>query len=194
MTTEEAKIDELRGLERLTERNPAWAYHGIPMTAKLRWWIDTKNDTKYFLGEAADRLALYESTVPDLLAELDRLTKEAERSVVLPCSIGDTVYNLCKCDDIGTRLDGTMYSEDGSPGTATGYYCPYLDTDECPHDTDDCDKVKNKIAIFEDWVVGISIGEDETWVNFDKTPGVYASDFGKTVFLTRAEAEAALGG
>jgi len=63
-----------------------------------------------------------------------------DRAVVLPVKVGDTVYHICKCEDIPTQLDGTMYSSDGSPGTATGYYCPYQDSDECPHqDADDCE-------------------------------------------------------
>lgn len=45
--------------------------------------------------------------------------------LTLPCAVGDTVYVLAECENIPLQLDGTLYGENGEPGTATGYYCPY---------------------------------------------------------------------
>ncbi len=126
---------------------------------------------------------------PSEVAELAQ-AKADGRVVVLPVSVGDTVWRLCECSDIPSRLDGTMYSDDGSPGTATGYYCPY--ENNCPHDTDDCEKVKDKIQIFEDCAEAINISEYGIWFFLKYTPNVDLSDFGKTAFLSREEAEKAL--
>jgi hypothetical protein len=111
--------------------------------------------------------------------------------VVLPCGLGETVYRICSCKDIPTQLDGSMYGPDGGYGTATGYYCPY--EDNCPHNTDDCDKAKDKEAIFEDSVtmIGLSIEEDD-FICFGNTPSCSLTDFGRSVFLTETEAAAAL--
>lgn len=121
-------------------------------------------------------------------AEIISIAEQIDRGyqdgkiIELPCSVGQTVYRLCKCDDIPEQLDGTMYSADGSPGTATGYYCPY--EGDCPFDTDDCNKVKNEIGIFEDAVKAIRLYDGECWIDFENVPCAEISDFGKTVFLT----------
>jgi hypothetical protein len=148
-------------------------------------------ESVYLALQALRKLAEYEDTglSPAEVAELAQ-AKADGRLVVLPVSVGDTVWRLCKCSDIPSRLDGTMYSDDGSPGTATGYYCPY--ENNCPHDTDDCEKVKDKIQIFEDCAEAINISEGGIWFFLEYTPNVDLSDFGKTVFLTREEAEKAL--
>lgn len=126
-------------------------------------------------GDAVDKLAHYE----DL--------EEQGRLIELPCEIGSTVYVLAECKNIQPQLDGTLYSADGSPGTATGYYCPY--EDNCPHldFSDDCDKCKDVTAVFEDEVTSIII--DDLGVQlFTDTCGVsgYLGDY---IFLTKEEAE-----
>lgn len=118
--------------------------------------------------------------------------QESERLLELPCAIGDTVYVIAECENISPQLDGTLYSADGSPGTATGYYCPY--EDNCPHDCEgstDCDDYKKKKAVFEDKVSQI------TYDGFGIT--VYTSNCGvcghvghERIFLTKEEAEEAL--
>lgn len=117
--------------------------------------------------------------------------EEEGRLVVLPCKVGDEVYIIEKCSNIPERLDGTLYDSDGSPGTATGYYCPY--EANCPFDDDDftiCDDYKEKLAVFKDYVDEIHIRENEVFI-FTENTCQYCS-FGKTVFLTREEAEKAL--
>lgn len=112
----------------------------------------------------------------------------------LPCKVGNTVYVLCECGMIPQQLDGTFYSADGSPGTATGYYCPY--EDNCPHDCEenedifDCDKFRQKSAVFEDTVKSITL-ENETIYISTGNCAVY-SPIGYAVFLTQAEADEAL--
>ena len=112
----------------------------------------------------------------------------------LPCKVGDTVYVLCECGMIPQQLDGTLYESDGSPGTATGYYCPY--EDNCPHDCEenedifDCDKFRQKSAVFEDTVKSITLENETIYISMENC-AVY-SPIGYAVFLTRPEAEEAL--
>lgn len=172
-------------------------------------------------GKDIDRLAAYEDTglepedikrafneaavlklagqalgiTPDRLRELAQADKEG-RCVVLPCKIGDTVYHIAKCRDFSKVLDGTLYDSNGGYGTATGYYCPCELADNCPFDDDsfDCDANKNKPNIFEDTVESVNIDDYEQYLRLDYSGAVSLEDFGKTVFLTREEAEAALEG
>lgn len=124
------------------------------------------------------------------LAEYETAEEEG-RLVVLPVGIGDEVYIIEKCSNIPERLDGTLYDSDGWIGTATGYYCPY--ENNCPFGDDDftiCDDYKEKLAVFKDYVDEIHIRENEVFI-FTENTCQYCS-FGKTVFLTREEAEKAL--
>lgn len=117
--------------------------------------------------------------------------EDEEKLIKLPCAIGDIVYVLAKCEDIPTRLDGTLYDSNGDPGTATGYYCPY--EDNCPFDDEefeDCEKCKSKTAVFEDSVESVTFAEDGVWINTEDCR-VY-SQIGLFVFLTREDAEKAL--
>lgn len=183
-------------------------------------WRLKIGDTEYS-GEAVDRLAAYEDTrlepedfkrtftedallkltgqllgvTPDRLRELAQADREG-RCVVLPCKIGDTVYHIAKCRDFSKVLDGTLYDSNGGYGTATGYYCPCELADNCPFDDDsfDCDANKNKPNIFEDTVESVNIDDYEQYLRLDYSGAVSLEDFGKTVFLTREEAEAALEG
>ena len=148
--------------------------------------------------ELAARLAAIEDILGDEY-DLDRLRELAQanregRCVVLPCKIGDTVYHIAKCRDFSKVLDGTLYDSNGGYGTATGYYCPCELADNCPFDDDsfDCDANKNKPNIFEDTVESVNIDDYEQYLRLDYSGAVSLEDFGKTVFLTREEAEAAL--
>ena len=109
----------------------------------------------------------------------------------LPCKVGDTVYAICTCEAVDTVLDGTLYGSNGGFGTATGYYCPYELSDKCPHiDADDCDECKNIEAVFEDTIDYINITEYETIIGLHNTNlCVTIDEIGKTVFLTKEEAE-----
>lgn len=127
------------------------------------------------------------------LCELAQAEKEG-RLVVLPCKVGDTVYHITTCEYFPQVLDGTMYGSDCGPGTATGFYCPCELAENCPFDADDfdCNINKKKFAVFEDEVVSLCINDCEMRVELGYSGYVDVSDFGKTVFLTREAAEAAL--
>ena len=119
------------------------------------------------------------------------------RCVVLPAGIGDTVYHITTCKNFSQVLDGTMYGPNGELGTATGLYCPCELAETCPFPCDDdgsfdCEKHKNTLAIFEDVVAGVFIEDMQDVITFGYSGSANFEDFGKTVFLTRAEAEEAL--
>ena len=141
-------------------------------------------------------------TIEDILGDeynLDRLRELAQavrdvRCVVLPAAIGTTVYHITTCKDFPRVLDGTLYDSNGGHGTATGYYCPCELAENCPFDAEDfdCDKNGNKLNIFEDTVEGINIDDYENYIRLNYSGAVDFEDIGRTVFLTRKEAEAAL--
>ena len=127
------------------------------------------------------------------LKELKQYNDLEEQGLLLrlPCKVGSTVYAICTCEAVGTVLDGTLYGSNGGFGTATGYYCPYELSDKCPHiDADDCDECKNIEAVFEDTIDYINITEYETIIGLHNTNlCVTIDEIGKTVFLTKEEAE-----
>ena len=173
-------------MERLTEKD-----------CKTGWPVVRPDCTVYSM---TNRLAAIEDILGDDY-DLDRLRALVQadkegRCVVLPCKIGDTVYHIAKCRDFSKVLDGTLYDSNGGYGTATGYYCPCELADNCPFDDDsfDCDANKNKPNIFEDTVESVNIDDYEQYLRLDYSGAVSLEDFGKTVFLTREEAEAALEG
>ena len=144
-------------------------------------------------------------TIEDVLGDeydLDELkevvqAKREERCVVLPAGIGDTVYHITTCKNFSQVLDGTMYGPNGELGTATGLYCPCELAENCPFPCDDdvgfdCEKHKNTLAIFEDVVTGILSDDMQDTLFLEYSGNVAFDDFGKTVFLTREDAEAAL--
>ena len=121
----------------------------------------------------------------------------AEGVIVPPSKVGETVYHITTCEEFKHELDGSLYDSFCGVGDATGYYCPCELRDNCPFDNEedfDCDTLKKKQAIFVDEVKGFMLGECEyDYVVFLEYSGnVYFNEFGKTVFLTREEAEKAL--
>ena len=153
------------------------------------------------IARAFDRLAAIEDILGDeydlgRLRELVQADQEG-RCVVLPAGIGDTVYHITTCKNFSQVLDGTMYGPNGELGTATGLYCPFELAETCPFPCDDdgsfdCEKHKNTLAIFEDVVAGVFIEDMQDVITFGYSGSADFDDFGKTVFLTRAEAQAAL--
>lgn len=109
-----------------------------------------------------------------------------EHGVIVPLvNVGDTVYVITTCRDFPTMLDGSYE-------TATGYYCPCELRDICPHNADDCTSVADTEAVFEDEINSIYITDRGTELVGEYIPNIELSDYGKTVFLTREEAEEAL--
>ena len=169
-------------MDRLTARNQnGEAYYPYCFQEDTCGGYGSSNDCDrcVFSRKVCEKLAEYED-----LEEQGKLLK-------LPCAVGDTVYVLAECENIPTQLDGTLYGENGGPGTATGYYCPY--EDDCPFDDEDfedCEKYKGKTAIFEDTVGNITVGEDGVWIRTVNC-GV-CSQIGEYIFLTKEQAEEAL--
>ena len=121
----------------------------------------------------------------------------AEGVIVPPCKVGETVDHITTCEEFKHELDGSLYDSFGGVGDATGYYCPCELRDNCPFDNEedfDCDTLKKKQAVFVDEVKGFMLGECEydNVVFLEYSGNVYFNEFGKTVFLTREEAEKAL--
>lgn len=121
--------------------------------------------------------------------------KEQGLLLRLPCKVGDEVYIITTCKDFGKVLDGTLWGKDGGFGTATGYYCPYELNDSCPHEDSfeecdgGCECFENKLAIFEDYIESLMIYADEKVMFLRNCGSASFSDFGRTIFLTKEEAE-----
>lgn len=113
---------------------------------------------------------------------------------MLPLDIGDTVYHITTCKNFPQVLDGTLYDACGGFGTATGYYCPCELGGICPFDAEDfdCDQNKNKRNIFEDTVAEVHIGDAGNYICLGYSGTVFFDEIGKTVFMNREEAKAAL--
>ncbi|MBQ9703638.1 MAG: hypothetical protein IJV68_03740 [Clostridia bacterium] len=117
--------------------------------------------------------------------------------ILSPVEIGQTVYHIASCKDFRHELDGSLYDGNGGPGDATGYYCPCELRSNCPFDSEeefDCDEKKGKLAVFEDEVKGIMLGECDydNVVFLGYSGNVYFREFGKTLFASRKEADQAL--
>lgn len=145
------------------------------------------------IGQEIAKITEFEGISIQRLQEISQAEKDG-RLEVLPCKVGDTVYHITTCEHFPQILDGTMYGDDGGPGTATGLYCPCELSETCPFDADDfdCNINKKKFAVFEDEVASFYIDDNEMSIALGYSGSVSTLDFGKTVFLTREEAEAAL--
>ena len=162
-------------MKRLTERDAYW--YGE------EFWTSAKEPDEEKIDEVYFKLKEYED-----LEEDNSLLR-------LLCKAGDEVYIITTCKDFGKVLDGTLWGEDGGFGTATGYYCPYELSDSCPHEDDfeecdgGCECFENKLAVFKDYVESIMIYADESVVFLENCGSVSFLDFGRTIFLTREEAD-----
>ena len=183
-------------MERLTQQNSTYYEKAIKQLQEYENTGLTPQEVELYVkcqGKLIDKEWL------KLRKENAELKSRLEKSVELPCKVGDKVYIIGKCGDFPPRIDGSLYDFDGSHGDATGYYCPY--EDECPHISDNCESVKNKLTIFEDFVREIHIQdcsiieEPVLWVEcINHSIGFDDEDFGRTVFLTKEKAEQALKG
>ena len=120
--------------------------------------------------DKADEIALKLMRFADLesLCSYTRLCELAEadkdgRLVVLPCKVGDTMYKIFKVRTKCSVYDKYYYDE---------FFCYDCDCEKCD-------------SILQDIIRPIQSNTLSSLV-------VYIGDIGKTVFLTREEAEAAL--
>ena len=129
--------------------------------------------------ERAVEIAGYvKDTDADHINALLQAEKES-RLVVLPCKVGDTVYEIRNNTEACTR-------------------CPYYEGLYGSCD-DWCEKFDDEDRRYYPRIAEKPICEDQFMEIVKHTPGIdwifhHRSDFGKTVFLTREKAEAALKG
>ena len=122
-----------------------------------------------------------DETIDEVYMKLKEYEDAEEQGLLvkLPCKVGSTVYVITTCKDFGKCL--------------TGYHCPYELNELCPHEGEEgCEYYENTNAIFEDCVESICMYEHEIVVFLINCGSISFSDFGKTIFLTKEEAEAAL--
>ena len=164
----------------------------------------TKNcEGSTYLSCAVDRLVKIEDILGDEY-DLERLKElvdadKNEKCVIAPAAIGQTVYHITTCNNFWRVADGEICAYDGSIGDATGYYCPCELYESCPFDLEeggsfDCARHETTPQVFEDVVVSVTINDVEEYLTLQYSGCVSFSEFGKTVFLNREEAEAALKG
>jgi len=133
-------------------------------------------DSKRYSGRLEGKLRAYEALGSiSRLRELAQAKKEG-RLVVLPCKVGDTVFA------IGKRRVVECYINEAYLYDAKGV--EYLVSFDCNDDCNGCP--------FNSWHQDVS-GEYSCDGEYEEA-SIMGADFGKTVFLTYEEAEAALKG
>ena len=133
---------------------------------------------------------------PDRIGELVEADKDG-KAIVAPARIGDKVYHITMCESFPQVYDGTLYGDDGGYGSATGLYCPCELAENCPFPCEkdgsfDCDKHRKTLAVFEDVVKDIVIGDNLDYVGLEYSGAADFDEFGKYIFSNRESAEAAL--
>lgn len=194
-------LDEWRRSDRLTIRDEVIPklYHlaACSITDKeCRDWCDERKRQENFDGthdcicdsvaDAISKLGAYEDTglSPECMMEL-AMAQEERRLVVLPCGIGSTVYVIASCKDINM-----FHDTDWETGTGA-VECPF--ENQCS--LDKCDSGQEQIfetSVIHWWLQGDEDGAEPEAFLEHMAISAYVGDFGKTVFPTRAEAEAAL--
>lgn len=135
------------------------------------------------INKAFDR---FKSELEAAKAEITELTAEVE-GFRLPLNINEPVYIICRCSDISM-----YYDNDYEHGTGN-IECPF--EDQCKYE--DCEKEHIQImetavtCIYNDFETDDGLKFGVSGVNYGK-PHYFISDIGKTVFLTREEAEKAI--
>jgi hypothetical protein len=160
-------------MDRLTARNEAGFAYLVNVKPNEQEVDSPHKNTLKCILNCFERLAQYEDA------------EQEGRLAVLPCKVGDTVYAIADCADILKDCDDDYYTGTGA------ITCPF----EKDCEFEECDDANRRI--FETYVRSIYKDKDEPVNIFlDKIVDrqFYPSDFGKTVFLTREAAEAALKG
>lgn len=99
---------------------------------------------------------------------------------VLPCKVGTTVYVIAKCESVHVLRDDDYFTGTGA------MECPF--EDQC--NFEDCDDANEQII--ETTITGLWCGKQVEMFLEHLEITVMEKDFGKSVFLSRAEAEKAL--
>lgn len=160
--------------------------------ANLLGDITVRGDVSVF-RDALNKLAAYEDIglAPD---EVARLTAEFEqyhedeadgRLVRLPCEVGSTVYVIMSCKDI------QMYQDNDWEHGTGAIECLFENQCKCSDCEDNPPQVLETIVTH--WWLQADEEESKPEAFLESSNrSYYAKDFGKTVFLTREEAEAVL--
>ena len=143
----------------------------------LRKYLDTGLTPEEVLSMSGEWCAMM--SVLNAIGSYDRLRELAEadragRLVVLPCKVGDTVWaasgKIIKCE-----IDETYLCDSGGIEFLVSFNCDDADCKRCP---------------FNNWTQDCS---GEYYCDCEYGNGSFKdSDIGKTIFLTREEAEKAL--
>lgn len=154
------------------------------LRARLKAYEDTGLDPEEIekaMSDCADTVADNQFAIKDIqdlggiehIRELVQAEREC-RLLLLPCKVGDTVFVVGKCRVVECCID-EAYLDD-----AKGL--EYLVSFDCDSACEGCP--------FYDWHQDVT-GEYSCNGEFEEA-SIKGADFGKTVFLTREEAEAAL--
>jgi hypothetical protein len=135
---------ELRGLEPLTEKSKYGTCIPLLKNGDSPHWclsgMRDGNSNQWLYGDAADRLALYESHVPALIARLDEMEKAQTegRAVVLPCKRGDVVWAEGWTTGEYGEADAARVSYDFDSKVTHVYYRPRKPDTACVRIADGC--------------------------------------------------------
>lgn len=119
----------------------------------------------------------------NMLPELFQAADEG-KIVELPCKVGTTVYVIAKCESVHVDRDDDYFTGTGA------MECPF--EDQC--NFEDCDDTNEQIfeTTVTDFWYGQQNGKDMEMFLDHLEMTAKVKDFGKTVFLSREAAEAAL--
>lgn len=107
--------------------------------------------------------------------------KDKSKFIELPCKVGDTVFVIGKCESVSMYQDNDYFNGTGS------IECPF----ESDCDFEDCND--DYVRIFETRVDNFLFEEGSIKIYFENLWHSYeVSEFGKSIFLVREEAEKAL--
>lgn len=167
------------------------------MKVEARPWnpSDLIDDLQKMIDEEPDRYLNDRRTTLCMARDyLKKYFDETEALIKAPCRVGDTIYHITTGTSRVMVHDGTVYGYDGGPGTATGLYCPYELSESCPFDAEDfdCDKNKDKYAVFKDTVSALILDECGEQMIFEYSGSEQFQDFGRLVFLDEEAAKDAL--
>lgn len=164
--------DEMRTVKRALGRLRSYEDTGLTPD-EIERILDAYGRGMTIRTENTERLRLIKDIQTDRLKDIAKAEKDG-RLVVLPCKVGDTVYV------VGTRRIIECFVVTADCGERNDIECPVLF--ECDHDCEGCP--------FGEW--GQEYSGEWSCQGECGWGTIKGADFGKTVFLTRQEAEAAL--
>ncbi len=119
----------------------------------------------------------------DIAKVCDEAARTLEKAIIPPCKVGDVVYVISECANVFMSHDNDYYTGTGA------IECPF--ENECEFDECSDDNVR----IFKTMVTGFMYEDYENPLSFHTfLEDIRVGDdcWGKTVFLTKEEAEQAL--